>query len=268
MNDRYAEGAGIDHTLRRAAVVSGHPLGPDYLLAHMGRLTIRQRRAQEGALAYSEPSWARPALACAVLHRRAMRSGEGRGATVHGQRAGARLGAEQPVSRGQTGACGGGLRAMGREHLDHHPFLSSVAYHSGAGRESGQSLLPTGMEKGSISVLTPYAQEEALSNIDTFEAMLARGQDSALLRYSLGNEYAKQENPERAVTHLAEAVRQDPGYSAAWKLYGKVLSATGRYQASIDAFDRGIATAEKHGDVQAAKEMRVFRKRAEKGLSS
>ncbi|MEA3274589.1 MAG: tetratricopeptide repeat protein [Pseudomonadota bacterium] len=103
--------------------------------------------------------------------------------------------------------------------------------------------------------------------IDNFEAMLARGQDSALLRYSLGNEYFKLEEHARAIEHLAEAVRQDPGYSAAWKILGKALTAAGRHEEAVDAFDRGIAVAEEKGDVQAAKEMRVFRKRSEKALN-
>jgi predicted Zn-dependent protease len=97
--------------------------------------------------------------------------------------------------------------------------------------------------------------------IENFEAMLARGQDSALLRYGLGNEYLKAGKNDRAVAHLAEAVRQDPGYSAAWKLYGKALTAANRHQEALAAFDRGIETAEAKGDIQAAKEMRVFRKR-------
>lgn len=100
--------------------------------------------------------------------------------------------------------------------------------------------------------------------IDNFEAMLARGQDSALLRYSLGNEHLKAGDPARAAEHLEAAVTQDPGYSAAWKLYGKALAESGRHTEAISAFDRGIETAESKGDVQAAKEMRVFRRRAEK----
>jgi Tfp pilus assembly protein PilF len=97
--------------------------------------------------------------------------------------------------------------------------------------------------------------------IDNLQAMLKSGQDSALLRYSLGGEYLKAEDLEQALLHLAEAVRLDPGYSAAWKLYGKTLSALGRHADAIEAFDRGIEVAESKGDVQAAKEMRVFRKR-------
>ena len=102
--------------------------------------------------------------------------------------------------------------------------------------------------------------------IDNLEALRARGQESALLRYSLGNEYLKLEETTAAIEHLARAVELDPEYSAAWKLYGKALAAAGRQQAALDAFDRGISAAETKGDVQAAKEMRVFRKRVEKAL--
>jgi predicted Zn-dependent protease len=102
--------------------------------------------------------------------------------------------------------------------------------------------------------------------LENFEAMLARGQDSALLRYSLGNEYLKLQDIGRAVDHLAEAVRLDPGYSAAWKLYGKALASAERPAEALDAYDRGIRAAEEKGDVQAAKEMRVFRKRVEKAM--
>jgi predicted Zn-dependent protease len=106
-----------------------------------------------------------------------------------------------------------------------------------------------------------------MSMIENLEAMLARGQDSTLLRYGLGNEYLKAGQPEKAIEQLAEAVRQDPGYSAAWKLYGKALGAGGRDREAVQAFDQGIATAEAKGDIQAAKEMRVFRKRAEKAVA-
>jgi Tfp pilus assembly protein PilF len=106
-----------------------------------------------------------------------------------------------------------------------------------------------------------------MSIIDNFESMLKRGQDSALLRYSLGAEYLKTDETARALEHLAEAVRLDSGYSAAWKLYGKALTTTGRHAEAIVAFDRGIAVAETKGDVQAAKEMKVFRKRAERAIA-
>jgi Tfp pilus assembly protein PilF len=103
--------------------------------------------------------------------------------------------------------------------------------------------------------------------IDNLEKMLAAGQDSALLRYSLGGAYAKAGDLERARAHLAEAVSQDPAYSAAWKAYGKVLAALALTEAAISAFETGITVAEQKGDIQAAKEMRVFLKRAKKSGS-
>ena len=56
------------------------------------------------------------------------------------------------------------------------------------------------------------------------EAMLASGQDSALLRFSLGSEYLQAGDPIRAQRHLQAAVGQKPDYSAAWKLLGNSLS--------------------------------------------
>lgn len=107
-----------------------------------------------------------------------------------------------------------------------------------------------------------------MSMIDNLQAMLARGQDNALLRFSLGSEYLKTDQPEAAVEHLRSAVAQDPNYSAAWKLYGKALGAAGRHSEAITVFDQGIAVAEGRGDIQAAKEMGVFRKRSVKALAS
>ncbi|MBI3716134.1 MAG: tetratricopeptide repeat protein [Betaproteobacteria bacterium] len=97
--------------------------------------------------------------------------------------------------------------------------------------------------------------------IENFEKMLASGKDSALLRFSLGNEYAKAGQPARAVEHLQAAVRLDPGYSAAWKWLGKALAGLERKDEAKRAYEQGIAAAEAKGDKQAAKEMAVFLKR-------
>ena len=53
------------------------------------------------------------------------------------------------------------------------------------------------------------------------EAMLARGQDSALLRYGLGGEYLKLKQFDKAIEHLRKALQHDLKYSAAWKLLGR-----------------------------------------------
>jgi Tfp pilus assembly protein PilF len=103
-----------------------------------------------------------------------------------------------------------------------------------------------------------------MSMIANLEKMLAAGQDNALLRFSLGSAYLKEGQVDAALVHLASAVEQDPGYSAAWKIYGKTLAEAGRTKEAIDVYERGIAVAEEKGDLQAAKEMRVFQKRLKK----
>ena len=101
-----------------------------------------------------------------------------------------------------------------------------------------------------------------MSLIENLEAMLAAGKDDALLRFSLGNAYLK-EQPALAAAHLARAVEQNPEYSAAWKIYGKALAASGRENEAREAYSRGIAAADRNGDIQAAKEMSVFLRRLE-----
>ena len=97
--------------------------------------------------------------------------------------------------------------------------------------------------------------------IDSFEKMLASGTDNPLLRFSLGHEYHKDGHHAAAIAHLQVAVTLDPNYSAAWKLLGKSLAASGDDAAARVAYTRGIEVANKKGDKQAAKEMMVFLRR-------
>jgi len=88
-----------------------------------------------------------------------------------------------------------------------------------------------------------------MSIIDNLTAMLEKGQDNPLLRYSLGNEYFKSGEWDEAVAHLARAVELDAGYSAAWKIYGKALAEAGRHTEVVEILERGIGVAEQKGDV-------------------
>ena len=101
-----------------------------------------------------------------------------------------------------------------------------------------------------------------------FEAMLAAGKDSALLRFGLGSHYLASGEAARAAKHLRAAVAQDPAYSAAWKLLGKALEASSDRAGATEAYRSGIAAAEKRGDKQAAREMGVFLKRLERAAGS
>ena len=97
--------------------------------------------------------------------------------------------------------------------------------------------------------------------IEALLSMLDRGQDSALLRFSLGNEYLGTGACDEAIGHLRRAVELDRKYSAAWKLLGRALTEAGRDDEAILVYRDGIEVAEQHGDRQAAKEMNVFLKR-------
>ena len=100
--------------------------------------------------------------------------------------------------------------------------------------------------------------------ISSLEKLLGTPRDGALLRYSLGLEYLKAGNLEKAVEHLREAVARDPLYSAAWKTLGKSLADSNLPEEALAAYQQGIAAAKKKGDRQAEKEMTVFARRLEK----
>ena len=103
-----------------------------------------------------------------------------------------------------------------------------------------------------------------MTMVENLEAMLTRGQDNALVRYSLGNEYLKLGFSDKAAEHFQKAVEHDPKYSAAWKLLGKALVEADRKEEAVTAYECGIRVAEQKGDIQAAKEMGVFLRRLQK----
>jgi tetratricopeptide (TPR) repeat protein len=103
--------------------------------------------------------------------------------------------------------------------------------------------------------------------ISNLEKLLGTPRDGALLRYSLGLEYAKAGEHARAIEFLRDAVAREPHYSAAWKALGGELGAAGREDEALDAYRRGIEAAKAKGDRQAEKEMTVFARRLEKKRS-
>ena len=101
-------------------------------------------------------------------------------------------------------------------------------------------------------------------SIESLEKLLGTPRDGALLQFSLGMEYLKMENIEKAIAHLRNSVARDAGYSAAWRALGKALEAAGNSGDALDAYRKGIAAAHGKGDKQAEKEMTVFARRIEK----
>ena len=100
--------------------------------------------------------------------------------------------------------------------------------------------------------------------ITRLEKLLGTPRDGALLRFSLGLEYVKAGEAEKAVGFFRDAVAKDPGYSAAWRALGKALESAGRTDDALAAYRDGVAAAHRKGDKQAEKEMTVFARRIEK----
>ena len=117
---------------------------------------------------------------------------------------------------------------------------------------------------------TPDAAEPAAKSaaLASFERMLASGKDSALLRFSIGNEHAKVGDWAGAAAPLAAAVEMDPQFTAAWKIYARALQETGRPADALAAYRTGIDVARRKGDRQAEKEMTVFARRIERALGA
>jgi predicted Zn-dependent protease len=100
--------------------------------------------------------------------------------------------------------------------------------------------------------------------VQRLRALCGGPRDGALLRMSLANALIAAGDRAAAIDELRRATAFDGEYSAAWKLLGKALAESGDAAGAIAAYEKGIAAAEKRGDKQAQKEMRVFLKRLQK----
>ena len=109
---------------------------------------------------------------------------------------------------------------------------------------------------------------DATAVIRNLEDLLAKGKESAMLRFSLGSEYLKKREIWVAIFQLRRALELDPNYSAAWKLLGQAFTEAGNRNEARDVFRRGIEVATRRGDQQAAREMEVFVRRLDKPANS
>jgi len=103
-----------------------------------------------------------------------------------------------------------------------------------------------------------------MAMLNKLEAMLAGGQDNALLRFSLGNEHLKAKQLDQAIEHFRKCLQHDSKYSAAWKLLGQALTEAGQSEEAVKVYEEGMRVAEAKGDKQAVKEMSIFLKRLQK----
>ena len=102
------------------------------------------------------------------------------------------------------------------------------------------------------------------ANIEALERLIERGQDSAMLRLTLGSAMHEQGETEKALEHLRRALDLDPEYSAAWKLLGQVYRDDGRLGEAKETWEHGLTVAEGKGDMQVVRELEVFLRKLEK----
>lgn len=100
--------------------------------------------------------------------------------------------------------------------------------------------------------------------IKQLQDLLKQNPQNALMHYTLGVEYVRSAKLDEAILSFWEAIRLQPDYSAAYRELGKALIKRHAHQEAAEVFDKGIAVAEEKGDIQTAKEMRVFLKRISK----
>jgi hypothetical protein len=93
-----------------------------------------------------------------------------------------------------------------------------------------------------LAALIPWIELESL------EALLARGPDGALLRFSLGTEYLKLGRQRRARAHLERAWRSIRLLGARGSCLGKACVAARRHAAANGRLRGGIEAAERKGD--------------------
>lgn len=92
---------------------------------------------------------------------------------------------------------------------------------------------------------------------ESLERMIDSGRDSAMLRLTLGNAYAREGDREAAERHLREAVTIDPQYSAAWRALGRLQERGGDCDAALASYREGLAAARANGDMQVVRELEV-----------
>jgi Tfp pilus assembly protein PilF len=85
--------------------------------------------------------------------------------------------------------------------------------------------------------------------------------DDPLLLLTLGQEYLAAGDAASAVAPLERAVVVAPRYTAAYRHLGAAQAALGRTAEAAATWERGMAVADETGDLQAGKEMRIFRSR-------
>ena len=97
-----------------------------------------------------------------------------------------------------------------------------------------------------------------MKTLKKLKAELENGEDTALLRFSLGSAYLKKRELSDAIEHLSKAVEMDDGQATSWKLLGQAYASNEQYIEARDAFDKSLELAESKGNHFIVKELKNF----------
>jgi tetratricopeptide (TPR) repeat protein len=96
--------------------------------------------------------------------------------------------------------------------------------------------------------------------------LLARDPDDATSAFALGRALLELGRHEEAQAPLRRAVAIQPSYSAAWRDLGRALLASGNAAEAARVLEAALPEADRSGDLQTAREMRTFLRRARTAL--
>ncbi|MBI3292748.1 MAG: hypothetical protein HYZ73_08085 [Elusimicrobia bacterium] len=98
----------------------------------------------------------------------------------------------------------------------------------------------------------------SIKRIEQFKALLQKDPNDTLSHYGMGLEYTKVGLFTRATETFREAVRLNPEYSSGYRELGKSLIQEGKSVEAQRVLQQGLTVAERHGDLQTVKEIKVF----------
>jgi predicted Zn-dependent protease len=105
-----------------------------------------------------------------------------------------------------------------------------------------------------------------MDRIAQLSEIVADDPNDGLARFMLGRELLAAKRAGEAVEQLARAVELTPDHTASHRELGNALAAAGRNEEALAAWAAGLEVAERTGDLQTGKEMRVFRNRLLRAL--
>ena len=94
-----------------------------------------------------------------------------------------------------------------------------------------------------------------------FKEVLKSDPNDPMVYFGLGQEYMREGKLIEAIEAFENAVRLNPYYSAAYRFLGESLERMDQPSKAKAIYEKGIPIADKQGDLEAAKAMKVFLKR-------